>query len=473
MVETEYLKTPGSGTWSVPSEPTPVKKVTVICVGGGGGGVGGIDAGVYGHYGGYGGTPGSESSPTDINVSGSVSYTVGAGGYGGSGNTHTGPPYNSSGPGVTTTFGSVTASGGSGFYNWSGSCAGLVGSNGSTIDGSGGTATSGYGSVGCLGGNGGSGYGSGGGGGGGQYSGAVGGDGGTGNIGVIKLTYTYYPIASWTADDYTVPVGTTVTFTDTSTNTPTSWDWDWKDSTAHGTTQNPTHVFTVAGNYAVTLKATNAGGDSTPVSSYTIAVSIAAPTANFTGTPLTGNVPLTVAFTDSSTGTPTSWYWVFGDGGYQTIPSGTGNTSHTYNTISPTTWFSVSLTSTNAGGSDTLTRTNYVKVTAIPTAKFVVKPSSVFQLSPFCNDGYKTIKLYDKSSYGGSSASSWSWSVTATGITSPVTSTLQNPEIILPIMTGATPVIYWTVSLFVKNTLNISSSGATVDYAIIQRYIEP
>jgi PKD repeat protein len=51
-----------------------------------------------------------------------------------------------------------------------------------------------------------------------------------------------------------------VQFTDTSTNSPTSWDWDFGDGSAHGTEQNPLHVYATAGPYTVVLTATNAGG---------------------------------------------------------------------------------------------------------------------------------------------------------------------------------------------------------------------
>lgn len=37
------------------------------------------------------------------------------------------------------------------------------------------------------------------------------------------------------------------------------------------------------------------------------------PVANFEANPLMGTVPLTVQFTDTSTGPPTSWNWIFGD----------------------------------------------------------------------------------------------------------------------------------------------------------------
>jgi PKD repeat protein len=45
-------------------------------------------------------------------------------------------------------------------------------------------------------------------------------------------------------------------------------------------------------------------------------VRAAAPAAQFTGNPLNGSSPLTVTFTDMSTGSPTGWAWFFGDETY-------------------------------------------------------------------------------------------------------------------------------------------------------------
>jgi PKD repeat protein len=80
------------------------------------------------------------------------------------------------------------------------------------------------------------------------------------------------------------------------------------------------------------------------------------PVAAFSGTPTSGEAPLTVQFTDASTGDPTSWSWTFGDGG----TASTQNPGHTY--ADPGV-YTVALTATNAQGSDTVTRVDYITVT--------------------------------------------------------------------------------------------------------------
>ncbi|MFZ9935789.1 MAG: DUF1566 domain-containing protein [Luteolibacter sp.] len=82
--------------------------------------------------------------------------------------------------------------------------------------------------------------------------------------------------------------------------------------------------------------------------------------AGFTGTPVSGTAPLTVNFTDASTGTITSRLWDFGDGATSTAT----NPSHTYTSTGS---FTASLTVTGASGSDTLTRSGYVTVSAAGT----------------------------------------------------------------------------------------------------------
>lgn len=83
------------------------------------------------------------------------------------------------------------------------------------------------------------------------------------------------------------------------------------------------------------------------------------PVANFVGSPTSGTVPLTVNFTDQSSGSPTSWSWTFGDGGTSTAQ----NPSHVYNATGT---YTVSLTATNAQGSDGETKTGYITVSSVP-----------------------------------------------------------------------------------------------------------
>ena len=79
------------------------------------------------------------------------------------------------------------------------------------------------------------------------------------------------------------------------------------------------------------------------------------PVSNFSANTISITEGESVSFTDLSTNNPTSWSWNFGDGGTSTSQ----NPSHTYSTSGN---YTVSLTSTNAYGSDTETKNNYISV---------------------------------------------------------------------------------------------------------------
>ena len=100
---------------------------------------------------------------------------------------------------------------------------------------------------------------------------------------------------------------------------------------------------------------------------YTISASFAvvAPVAGFTAQPLTGKVPLTVSFTDQSTGSISSRTWSFGDGG----ASSSQNPSHTYTKPGK---FTVSLTVSGPGGDDTSVKAEYIEVKALADGGTVI-----------------------------------------------------------------------------------------------------
>ncbi|HEX2899871.1 MAG TPA: PKD domain-containing protein, partial [Bacteroidia bacterium] len=150
----------------------------------------------------------------------------------------------------------------------------------------------------------------------------------------VVVTIQPLPVVQFTPS----AAGMTVTFTDNSLNGPTAWSWNFGDGNT-STLQNPTHTYANPGSYSICLTATNSCGFN--VSCQTILV-CQAPVAAFSQT---GNL-LQVAFTDASTGSPTSWAWDFGDGGTSTLQ----NPSHSY--AAPGT-YNVCLTSTNACSTST------------------------------------------------------------------------------------------------------------------------
>jgi len=89
---------------------------------------------------------------------------------------------------------------------------------------------------------------------------------------------------------------------------------------------------------------------------YSIGQSESELVAEFTADQTEGTCPLTVKFTDQSTGEITSWFWDFGDGETSTEQ----NPTHMY---CSTGYFTVSLTVTGPGGSDTETKEDYIHVT--------------------------------------------------------------------------------------------------------------
>ena len=75
-------------------------------------------------------------------------------------------------------------------------------------------------------------------------------------------------------------------------------------------------------------------------------------------TPLIGENPLTIQFTDISLQSPTSWLWNFGNGQTSTLQTPPP-------VIFNTGTYTVSLTVTNAGGTNTLTANNYVNAMSV------------------------------------------------------------------------------------------------------------
>ncbi|WP_292373834.1 right-handed parallel beta-helix repeat-containing protein [Methanosarcina sp. UBA411] len=194
------------------------------------------------------------------------------------------------------------------------------------------------------------------------------------NLPLVNKSEKIKPIAAFSASPTSGKAPLNVTFTDSSTGSPTAWKWTFGDGT-NSTIKNPTHKYSKAGNYTVALTVSNSAGSSTTTKTNYIKVTATTikPVASFTSNVTSGKVPLNVAFTDKSTGTPTAWKWSFGDGTNSTAK----NPTHKYSKAGN---YTVALTATNAVGSNTTTKTNYIKVSGTssqtPVAAFSASPTS-------------------------------------------------------------------------------------------------
>jgi PKD repeat protein len=148
-----------------------------------------------------------------------------------------------------------------------------------------------------------------------------------------------------------------------STGSITEYRWDIDDDGTYDySSASPTqgHTFTAVGQHTVGLQVTD--GTGTHEDTAEVTVSESTPDAGFSATPTSGPAPLTVTFTDSSTAydAPIALYqWDFDNDG--TIDSTAQNPVHIYNEG----LYSVALTVTDSDGdTNTLTRTNYIDVSA-------------------------------------------------------------------------------------------------------------
>ncbi len=190
----------------------------------------------------------------------------------------------------------------------------------------------------------------------------------TNRVNLIAVTNAP-PGASFTASPTNGAAPLTVTFTDTSTGTITNHSWTFGDG-GTSTASSPSHTYTNAGTFSVALTVLGPDGSSTTNRANLITATNAPPKASFTASPASGAAPLTVTFTDTSTGTITNHSWTFGDGGTSTASS----PGHTYTNAGT---FSVSLTVAGPLGSSTTNRANLITVTNnVVVLVHIVRPAN-------------------------------------------------------------------------------------------------
>ena len=180
----------------------------------------------------------------------------------------------------------------------------------------------------------------------------------------------------------------------------TRYLWNFGDSTT-ATESNPSHTYTEAGNYDVTLITTTAAGCTDTTTMVRAVRAGNKPHADFGYTPTVVCPYEKVFFTDKSTGKPDQWFWDFGDGG-------TSSLANPYHQYGDTGWHDVKLVAYNNTCPDTI---------VVKNAVYVNPPISMFEVRQDCNN--KFTKTFVDKSLG---PKTWSWDF---GDGS--TSTEQNP----------------------------------------------
>lgn len=253
------------------------------------------------------------------------------------------------------------------------------------------------------------------------------------------------PVADFFANVISGTVPLKVKFIDNSTGSPASWLWDFGDGIYSKHAMNATHTFTKPGKYDISLTVANEYGNDTITKQGLITVkAVEVPVADFSANVTSGNAPLKVLFTDYSTGSPTSWFWDFGDG---------INSKHAVNathTFTKPGVYNVTLSVSNADGSSSKTEPGYITVTtASPAAKPVAdfySPEAENVLNQPSDHGIyedEVVTFFDNST---GSPTSWEWDFGDGN-----TSNRQNPTHVYGKMGG------YTVNLTVKNAASIGT----------------
>ena len=148
------------------------------------------------------------------------------------------------------------------------------------------------------------------------------------------------------------------------------WDFDG-DNITDSVDKDPTTKINTPGDYTIRLIVIGPGGQSETTKSVSAVNPPNAPVASFSASPESGDAPLTVSFTNSTTGDVTGYVWDFNSDGQpdntETNPSTTFTESGTY---------VVQLSAAGPGGSTTATKTITVLAPLeAPIANFDANPT--------------------------------------------------------------------------------------------------
>lgn len=140
------------------------------------------------------------------------------------------------------------------------------------------------------------------------------------------------------------------------------YEWNFGDGTPLQLGSNPSHTYTLPGTYTITLTVTTANGCSATRAFPSAIILNTRPIPSFSATPLNACAEEIINFTDNSSGTITSWFWQFGDGG-------TSNAQNPLYNYTDTGFFNVTLITFNGSCRDSTRINRYIYIKP-PIARF-------------------------------------------------------------------------------------------------------
>lgn len=255
----------------------------------------------------------------------------------------------------------------------------------------------------------------------------------------VSYVVTAYPLTV-PAFSSTVPcLNDLMTFTDNTSNSPTNWSWNFGDGTS-STLQNPSHLYTTAGSFAVVLVTSNAFGCVDSIQQNVVVNSL--PVADFAADTVCQGVAST--FTDLSS-SAVNWTWNFGDG---TAVSNANSPTHIY--VASGSYVVSLIVNNSLGCSDTTQQT--VQVNPNPVSDFI--PSTACHTYP---------NLFADNS---TAAVSWLWNfgdLSATDTSSSPTHVYASPgnyavDLLVSNVFGCTDVSTQTVTVLPQPVADFSFS---------------
>jgi len=175
------------------------------------------------------------------------------------------------------------------------------------------------------------------------------------------------PIAGFSGTPNSGIAPLTVSFTNLSTGDFDTCSWDFGDGNSDTDCSDPSNEYIAGGVYTVSLTVSGPGGSTTEIKEGYITV-YEPVFANFSALPTSGKAPLTVDFTNLSTGDFDICSWDFGDGNSDTDCS---DPSNNYGSSGV---YTVSLTISGQGGSATEIKESYITVYEPVFANFSAFP---------------------------------------------------------------------------------------------------